>query len=65
MVPVEYKGCAAHSRVSGKVCSSAPSPNGKAEVGRASIPGSNPGGASKMSVVNRRISNETHDVGST
>ena len=42
MVPVEYKykGSVADSRVSRKVCSSAPSPNGKAEVG----------GASKMSL---------------
>ena len=39
MVPVEYKGSVADSRVSRNVCSSAPSPNRKAEVG----------GASKMS----------------
>ena len=33
MVSVEYKGSVADSRVSRKVCSSAPSPNGKAEIG--------------------------------
>ena len=50
MVPVGYKGSVGHSRVSTNVGSSAPSPNGKAEVGSTSIPGSNPGGASKMSL---------------
>ena len=37
------------------VIRSAPSPSGKAEVCKTSIPGSNPGGASNFSFVNMRF----------